>query len=386
MRAYAGLEDWAFFLPVNATNTTFPSATWLQVPDDFSPESYNVPGAESPSALLYIQKPSLLFSNSDMTCSVKAHWVEGKNVASHVAWYEASQSRAEMDPDIALAVRNWGGGIYKTDVAFSTMYQPPWQHVSLTLDWLNLLTPDIDPQDTGRSTLAVLVESAAQGSKTNASHFANSEDVEENDVVVKIGTIVASFIADGMSRTGWGVNAVHDLNSLSVWNGSPTDVFGWNWQSKDWDQVYSRLIKGTASLVPNIRRTNGESKTFKMDIRIQGYGIKASSTVYWLALTVLFAHLCLVGGHVAYTIYRRRMIRAWSSVTDFVVLAQVSQPPSNDQLKDCSTGVKTHEVLRKQLRIRAVANTTPGSEELQLVVGKDAGDKVEFERPYGARP
>lgn len=385
MRKYAGLEDYAFFVYVNATNTTSTSATWLQVSDDPYLESYGVPGAESASALLFIQKPSLPLSGSDMTCSVKAHWVEGKNVASHVAWYEASQSRAEINPDVDLAVKNWGGGIYKTDVAFGPSYRPPWQDVELTWDWLNLLTPDIDPEHSGRNTLAVLIESAAQSSNTNASHFANSQDVEENDVVVKIGTIVASFIADGMSRTGWRENAVQDLNSLSVYNGA-IDAFGWNWQSKDWDQVYSRLIKGTASLVPNIRRTDGEGKTFNMDVKIQGYGIKASSTVYWLALTVLFAHLCLVAGHTVYTIYRRRAIRVWSSVTDFVVLSQVSSPPKDGALKDCSTGVKTHEVLRKQLRIRSLPHATPGSEELQLVIGKDFGDKVEYQRPYGARP
>ena len=88
--------------------------------------------------------------------------------------------------------------------------------------------------------------------------------------------------------------------------------------------MYSQLIKGIPILATNIQGSKG--KKCGLDVMIQGYGLKASSTACWLALTILFSHLCLVVGHVGYTTYRRRVSKARSSITDFVVLAQTSPP------------------------------------------------------------
>ena len=380
----AGIDDYAFFLPVDTTDATSTEATWIPAPQTTSPTSFGTTSPDYPSALLLIRRPGLSFSSSDITCSVQAHWVHGKNVASNVAWafVQATESKGVVDPDVKVAVEKWGGSSIKSFSMPPVEKNPrPWQHVTLDWEWLQLLTPAIEPANSGRNTLALLLESVIRASNYTGFTAGDSE-TEESNMFIKIGTIVASFVADGMSRTGWEQNIVRDLDNSNVWNIADGSFAGWNWQAQDWDQVYSQLIKGTASLVPNLQQ-EGEGRAYKLDVAIKGYGLKASSTAYWLALTILFSHFFLVFGHVAYTIYRRRVSKAWSSVTDFVVLAQMSPPPADRALKDCSAGVKTHEVLRKQLRVRVVASgAAGGGEELRLVVGREDGERAELGRVY----
>lgn len=64
------------------------------------------------------------------------------------------------------------------------------------------------------------------------------------------------------------------------------------------------------------------------------------------------------------------------------VLSQLSEPSVNE-LKYCAAGVRTHEVMKKQLRIRVLPGTTAGDEQVQLVVvPNDVGKGVEAGKMY----
>lgn len=377
----AGIDDYAFCVVANTTAGPSTSASWVPLPKNASLTSYGALSSAYPSAFLLIERPSLPFSASDITCSVQALWVEGKTVTSNVAWsyVQATESRGEFSSAVKRAIEAWGGSNWRSFATPPAPTQPPpWQPINLTMDWLSLLTPDIDAQQTGRTSLAALLESVINAS-TYTGFTRLGPDEGESNMFIKIGTVVASFVADGTSRLGWTENELHSLTSSVVYNDFPGALQGWNWQSRDWDEVNSRLIRGTATLVPNAQRSSGSP--YDLVVKVKGYGLRAASTAYWLSLAVLFAHLFLVIGHVAYTIYRRRVSSAWSSLTDLVVLSQLSQP-AVDELRHCSTGVRTHAVLRKQLRIRTVAGSSAGAEQLQLVVAKDTGGKVDFQQAY----
>jgi len=116
--------------------------------------------------------------------------------------------------------------------------------------------------------------------------------------------------------------------------------------------------------------------------------MRATTSAYYLALTVLFAYDAIAIGHMVWTAWRGRISSTWKSITDFLVLSQTSPMPA-DLLKDTSTGVESHKTLKLQVRIRNNAHVVDGQETLQLLFGKDGEDAhledVRDNLEYGAK-
>lgn len=258
------------------------------------------------------------------------------------------------------------------------------------MDWLNVLTPALNPNATGYTTLASILESIPQRDYPLQ---------DEQSIFIAINAVVASFIADGMSRVGYNENKIADLNSTTICTtvdappnlgndqGDKQTCF-WQASSNTILNLFKDILNAKAKLTPYPPLAPNTGSQFKYYVTVTGWGIKATGVAYYLALTVLFVYVAMALGHIIWTACRGRISSTWKSLTDFFVLSQTSPAPV-EILKDTSTGVESHKTLKIQVRVRNNARVAKGQETLQLLFGKDDEDaqleKVLDNVKYGAK-
>ncbi|KAF2806259.1 uncharacterized protein BDZ99DRAFT_523721 [Mytilinidion resinicola] len=216
--------------------------------------------------------------------------------------------------------------------------------------------------DTVRVT-AVAIPNAGSGPQSfwmdNPSFYAtrglregNYPALDKQDLFIAVGSIVASFVVDGMSRIGYVENHIDALN---------TDLSS--------DAIYKKILHSGLELdpIPALRQSG---QKYVWSATVEGYGMKATSTAYYLAFTVLSVYVLVVLVHISYTLFRRRVSDSWSTLTDLLVLSQSSPAPA-DVLRNTSAGIATHGTLKTQLTIRENPGVTVDQEKLQLLFGED---------------
>ena len=257
---------------------------------------------------------------------------------------------------------------------------PAFRPVRLSERWLNTLTPSVNSSIPGWTTLASVIQSVVQPEYKQQIPALVIEDVKTS-LYTSITSVVASFIVDGMSRVGWEENDLDVMSENAVCY-SPEFGCPWDFNTTSWEKAFSALISGDATLTSSSLQKSG--KEYYWAATVAGQALSAKSTAYYLAIGVLFVHLALVVAHTAYTLARRRTIPRWSSLTDLLVLRQVSPPPT-DALRNTCTGVDSHHTLRLRLRIREAKIVPAGQQSLQLMIEPDDGDRVQDGVDYGAK-
>ncbi|KAK3693060.1 hypothetical protein B0T22DRAFT_504410 [Podospora appendiculata] len=391
----------AYIIPFNTTGSPLPNSTttqWLPIPNQRCSTTYGSPTSNYPSAFLVIRTSDIPGLDSTVTCSVKAQWIPGRIVHNYVCWGPQSLKGIPSDDDndklLDWATARSPAG--QTAADFQRV--DAWgETVHLTPAWLNTLTPTLSPNvnntpspNGGFTTLSSLLETFAQ------------TDVHRDNARKVIFTFttmaIASFVADGLSRIAYAENKVNDLNGDTVCTRvdappNPGNNLG-NTAACRWEvsssastvDLFNDLVTADAVLspYPTPPISSRKENTLKYYVTITGWGMKATSAAYYLALTVLWVYVAIALGHISWTWYRGRMSGAWRSLTDFLVLSQTSPAPlaAADAFRNTSTGVEAHETLRIAVRIRHNAGVEPGRETLQLLVGGD-GEDGKLERVLG---
>lgn len=230
-----------------------------------------------------------------MTCSVDARWTKanyrGQPVDAFNAHYTQQASWIQSQQ-------------YSHDLVGWQYSQRPvaggyWRKVQIDHDWLEALTPSMDNNTAGATSLAGLF--ADMGIEHNEKY---------TDIVPAVEAIIATMVTDGMSRTGFrsvGKPADQLTDPLNIL----PDV-----SSSDWTSFV-----GGRHRFP---RPDGPATELRLSMSIGGYAYRADSKAYWLALTVLFLHAALALAHLGYVILTRVFSNAWESITSFIVLAALS--------------------------------------------------------------
>lgn len=261
-----------------------------------------------------------------------------------------------------------------------------WKSVELSTHWLNALTPPLELESPGRTTLASVVETVLDQIYPASFYIplGPSGGRPPNNAAIQVNSVVATFVADGMSRLGWDENHISNLTHAELFDGVDESAAGWNWQSDSHEEMLSSMITGKANLVPNpaYRLDNGDTYSFR--VTQEGLGIKVQGVAWYLALTVLFLHVALVVAHVGYTLTKRRTSRSWASLTDLLLLCHSSRPQP-DTLQNTCAGREVRKTLQLSVRVREIEDVPVGCEELQLLVDKQEGKEVEQRKAYGAR-
>ncbi|KAL8629490.1 hypothetical protein Q9189_004784 [Teloschistes chrysophthalmus] len=266
--------------------------------------SNNGTTTDVPSALLNILVPH---DDSDdtrtlMTCSIDARWTKANyrglpvdafngHYSQQASWLKSQQYTHDLT-GWQYSRRPVAGGY--------------WRKVRMDNDWLEALTPSIDNDTAGVTSLAGVFSD--MGIDNNGNY---------TDTIPAVEAIVATMVTDGMSRTGFrsvGKPADQLTDPLNLL----PDV-----SSSDWASFVGGRHK--------FPRPDGPATELQLSMTIGGYAYRADSKAYWLALTVLFLHAALALAHLGYVILTRVFCNAWDSITSFVVLAALSgteSPPS----------------------------------------------------------
>lgn len=380
----------AYLIPVNTSQARTISTRWITIPNGPSNTTYGKTTSKYPSAFLVIQNSGLPYLDSLVTCSVEAEWVRGIILQNKVCWGpEDLQGVLNSDDDAAVidwAVTRGAPDSGVPDFKSATAWEP----VRLTVEWLNVLTPALTPNATGYTTLASVLETLPQRDYPLQGG---------QSIFIDINAVVASFVVDGMSRVGYNENNVSDLN-VSTWctqvdappnlgnNQGGQEPCLWQFSSDTETNLFKDLLDGKLEMTPYPPPASNTGTRFRYYVTITGYGLKATSTANYLALTVLFVYVVIALGHITWTWCRGRFSSTWGSLTDFLVLSQTSLAPVG-VLKNTSTGVESHDTLKIQVRIRNNSSVAQGQEKLQILFGKDGEDekleKVQDNEKYGAK-
>jgi hypothetical protein len=307
------------FTTVPNINSSRLATTWIETPKNNSIGTNIVDGVIQgySSAYLNIQVP---YPNgtghNEALCAVDARWV--KNTI--------------QSTDVGL----WGGiPTYRPQtlrvpdpIVFPALNNGDWRPVRLGLDWLQALTPTLG-NESHWNTLSSLLTS--------------SDIVNATENEAKIAVIVASTIADGMSRIGYQNNGGEPgLPYLGI-TGRPS---------------YKPILDGSyeVPLAPEVTAPGSERQKLRWDIYVTGQGYKLSSTSYGLAAAVLLTHAVIALGHVIWIIWiytwrTGETSQSWGSLSDLLALAFQSTPPTS-ALENTSAGISKYRTFKERVRVR----------------------------------
>lgn len=262
------------------------------------------------------------------TCSVDARWVYGDNVGT--GFNDHIKSSYSMYGALPNEF---------SDFPFTKNTRPLHGPARMTADWLRTLTPFLGPDYT---TLAALLDPLTMW--------------YERPVIFtdEVQSIVATVIADGMSRIGYSLNGGgYTIPAYATKVIDRYDIDDSNFH----DEVY----KGKAVLGPPQRDgpfndtydyNNSTKLTWK--VSIGGYYYRADGAAKQFSLAVLLLHAAIALAYFAQRLWTRDRDSsdAWNSVPELLALAQNSQPTS--QLANTSAGIHRGQTMARHARIRCV--------------------------------
>lgn len=346
------------------------SAQWISVPEAarLSDNSYTT---DVPSAFLSVQIPYSEYNNTGttFTCSVDARWAMGIYSGGPVG---------DIDADYVQTATIQNTRPFPDLTGFQYNFLPvddgSWRRVQIDIDWLNTLTPTLDNSTSGWTSLTALLTDMGMDNSTGMI-------VHWDDVPSVLETVIATLVADGMSRQGYAANGGSSTHFSDALNVLPWDNSASSQQS---------LLAGTYAFPPPV----GTATPLHWSVVVGGYAYRADSLAYYLALTVLFLHAALALGHVAYVLWTRVCCDAWDSFIGLIVLASKSSVPGAsgavDVFENASAGIERYRTMSTQVRIRVspTSGATAASEEdVKILFGDEtlaAGHRtLGIDKPYG---
>lgn len=234
-----------------------------------------------------------------------------------------------------------------------------WRRVQIDINWLKTLTPPVNTVNPFQSSLAMLLRDIGADNSTGLV-------VKWEDIAPSLESIVATLVADGMSRQGYTTNGGSSTRSFDTRNLLP-----WNNSASSQDSI----LAGTHAFP----RPEGAATRLRWTIVVGGYAYRADSTAYYLALTVLFLHAAFALAHVSYILWTRICSDAFDSFIGLIVLAALSgkrgipDSPSNI-FENASAGVERYRTMATEVRVRvkpASRSAAPGQEHIQLLFGDE---------------
>lgn len=255
-------------------------------------------------------------------CTVDSRWAQGNingrglPVTDNMVQFGAIKHKRKPSA---------GSGLDNSPSAFLPVQGPYWRTVSMEKEWLDTLTPIVDHERPGWSTLAASFTYAGMDNHTGLVEGAY------DSLGSTIETEIATTVVDGMSRTG-----------LSPYSTKFRTVSDRVWMlnlpvyAEDKNQKLVNLLRGRD--MPLDRPQNANVTTLHWDVSITGYAYQGRSTPAYLALAVLFTYTLMALTHTFLLIFERKSSACWDSLEELVVLCKNSMPEPNGGLKNTCGG------------------------------------------------
>ena len=328
------------------------SAQWISVPETarLSDNSYTT---DLPSAFLSVQIPysGSNYTGTTFTCSIDARWAVGIYSGGPVG---------DLDADYVQTATIQNTRPFPDLTGYQYNFLPiddgSWRRVQIDLDWLNTLTPALDNSTSGWTSLAALLTDMGMDNSTGMI-------VYWDDLPPILETVIATLVADGMSRQGYAANGGSSTHFSDALNLLPWDNSASSQQS---------LLAGTYAF-PS---PGGTATPLHWSVVVGGYAYRADSLAYYLALTVLFLHAAFALSHVSYILWKRVCCDAWDSFVGLLVLVAKSGMPrasgADDMFENASAGIERYRTMSTQVRIRASPASGIGAasqEDVKIIFG-----------------
>lgn len=324
----------SFDTTVYAANASQISTIWLATPDteEIGTRVNGDDIAGMSSAYLNVQIPA--YNDSTMgvlaSCSIDARWVAA-NIIGKGGIYEHTQITYGVEHDVGWA---------NLPISFSGRDDPIYRSVRLNVDWLEGLTPKFgdNTADTWTTLAYMLTEIGVDNSTGSIGDWRHAE--------IAIQNLVSTVVADGMSRVGFERNG-----GLANTTSKP-----WPLAQDPGQDSYDPILAGTYVLPFAYDYDGSASDRTEMhwSTTVTGLGYRANSLAYYLALTVLFTHTGIALIHTIWAFTTRENSTAWGSLTELMVLALRSTPPSGLTLENASVGIDQYAKLREPIRFRTL--------------------------------
>lgn len=361
---YSAKNDQQLLVPANFSNSTRVGTKWVNVPQSALLSNGSVT-SDVPSALLNVAIPgnTTNYTAIVLTCSIDARWAMGDYQGGPITLipWQYVQSAVMQSPNL-----------FDADAAGdpSNHDDPSWRPVQIDMDWLESLTPPLDKDITYTSLAAILTA-------TNLVSLENSTNVQQLSHIVQplVEIVVASLIADGMSRVGFaglGQVGTQYLNSLSFLPKEPSE------------SIWKAFMAGTYKFP---RPATGSYTVLDWSVQVSGLAYPESNA-YTLALVVLLLHAALALAHIAYVLRTRVFCSTWESFTSLVVLAAKSankRAESGEEadmsdtyslFRNAGSGIERYRTMKTEVRIRT--KQRPGTNNPASVAASGTGQQVEL--------
>lgn len=241
------------------------------MPSVASSTNYGRPLDRYPSAFLVLRQVRVWNVTTDVTCSIQANWFPGSSAGKEVCAADLTSVTVQghlnnegVNTFDLPALTSWAHPLQET-IYSNFNKRPLWPSVKLTKSWLDLLTPPLQANDTGWTTLASTIDSVL----SLQSAFNVSEALQPSWPIYQINVIVASFILDGMARLGIVDNQLDALDAVYTCLDSEPPC-EWTWKSSDWNKVNKDIINGKATLVPTSASRDSLGNFYHIQFVISG--------------------------------------------------------------------------------------------------------------------
>ena len=209
--------DMNYLIQANFSLSSSICIQWITVPEAAPLSDYSSTN-DMPSAFISVITPHNHSSNTGtmFTCSVDARWARAGYRGSGIADLDANYIQTATTQSTRPFSANLPG--YQYNVL--PINDGSWRRVQIDVDWLNTLTPPLPSSAPGWNSLAALFSDVGIDNSTGLI-------IDWIDISSSIEAVIATVIADGMSRQGYAANGgslVHfsDRLSLLPWNNSPS--------------------------------------------------------------------------------------------------------------------------------------------------------------------
>lgn len=203
-------------------------------------------------------------------------------------------------------------------------------------------------------------------------------------------SMVQLVVNPTLRKLGDVVNGIHDYmwdkkSANPAWleitaAGSFISIFSTSSQStSQYSLGFGYKLPESVMSEPRERPTSNE---LMINIYNQGYGFKLSSRVGILAVVLLMLHAVIVlAGSLWQLFWERRVIKAWSTVPEYLALG-LGSTPQDGSLENTCAGITAAQSLRTIVKVGV---TTP--EHLELHVGGNdlKPALAQFDAKYGSR-
>lgn len=374
--AYARKVTWASDLryadisSLERGPTSHLRSQWLSLP----PDSFGDAQHGFSTSGLFLEFPWNDESRAAVSCSVLATWHDYSLVSERSVDYGAW---------VATHIVDGNDRDDYTDVRYS-------RPLALDRSWLDLLTPpmDTEPGSSTRDSLEHLLsgtgfaDSIAQlrsspqmywndkqppdgtcisgmlnSSKTDTELW-NDTSCGKGSKAMYLEFVVSSLVADGLSRYG-SHRAFESVEDVSRWMlrvptvSNPTLLF---------------------TELPSSPPPPHEHVHQSVDVDVVGYAYFASTTTDYLALAVVCGYMLVAGVHLWRSLWLQDVVSssAWDTITELLVLCQLSPPPQFSQLDNSASGIRRLETYSTMVKVRATQKGNHGNPK-QLAVVVDDG-------------